>query len=138
MAAIWSDKEAEERKALKSLNERLKVSEYAKVEAVRGLLKTFEGREYLRWLLGISGALGSNPFTGEAETTAYQCGMMFVGQLIMAHIVEVDPIGFADLLKESSNVSGRPEPAASDEPDSAGEPEPQSAPAGAEPSEGYN
>lgn len=68
--------------------------------AVQGLLGTGQGRRYLYWLLEMTGAIGVNPFTGDAFTTAFRCGEQNVGQRIMAHVIEVSAVGFTTMLTE--------------------------------------
>lgn len=71
-------------------------------KACEGLLSTREGRHYLWWLLRI-GRVGSQPFTNNALATSFGCGELNVGQQILAHIIEVDPAGYALMIQEKAN-----------------------------------
>lgn len=71
-------------------------------KACENLLATREGRHYLWWLLRI-GRVGSQPFTNNALATSFGCGELNVGQQILAHIIEVDPAGYALMIQEKAN-----------------------------------
>jgi hypothetical protein len=66
---------------------------------VKAAFTTQQGREYFYFLLEISG-IGKNPFTANALTTSFSCGELNVGQQIQAHIIEVAPDGYLQMLKE--------------------------------------
>ncbi len=70
--------------------------------ATRALLQSGDGRQFLWWLLEI-GRYGQVPFTGNALTTAFQCGELNVGQQLLAQLTSVDPEGFLNLLKERND-----------------------------------
>lgn len=57
-----------------------------------------DGQAYFFWLLGIT-KLGSNPFTGNALTSAFNAGELNVGQQIQAHIIEVAPMAYFQMLE---------------------------------------
>lgn len=72
---------------------------------VSTLLGDPKGREYLWWLLAIT-KVNANPFAGNALTTSFACGEMNVGQQILAHILEVNPAGYVQMLKERLDDHG--------------------------------
>ena len=71
---------------------------------VNVLLNDGKGREYLWWLLTIT-KVNANPWTPNALTTSFACGEMNIGQQILAHILEVNPAGYVQMLKEKLNDS---------------------------------
>lgn len=75
---------------------------------VKSALTTVYGREYIYWLLEL-GHIGRNPFSGNALTTAFSCGELNVGQQIQAHLIEVSPDGYLNMLKEKEEerINGR-------------------------------
>src|SRR5690606_17637443 len=75
----------------------------ARDSAVLALLQHRQGRKYLYWLLAEGKALGFNAFTGNALSTAFNCGQQQVGHFIMEHILAVSPDGFLTMLKEAEN-----------------------------------
>lgn len=76
-------------------------------DAVRAMLEHKQTRQYLWWLLTISKAIGENAFTGNALSTAFECGMQNVGQEIMAHLIGCAPEGFITLMKENAGERAR-------------------------------
>jgi hypothetical protein len=76
-------------------------------DAVQAMLLHRSTRKYLYWLMDIGKAIGQNPFTGDALTTAFECGQQNVGQQVMAHLIEVAPDGFLALLKEVGDERSR-------------------------------
>lgn len=68
-------------------------------DAVRALVQHAQGRQYIYWLLEICG-IGRNPFTQNALNTSFACGQLNVGQQIQAHLIEVAPDAFLEMLKE--------------------------------------
>lgn len=66
---------------------------------VKAAFQHQQGREYFYFLLEICG-IGKNPFTANALTTSFSCGELNVGQQIQAHIIEVSPDGYLQMLKE--------------------------------------
>lgn len=88
---------------------------------VGALMKHAEGRRYLYWLLETGNALfNSQLFTGNALTTAFECGRQDVGKQILAHLLEIAPDGFLTMLKERENErksrnESASQPTASDE-----------------------
>ena len=77
--------------------------------AVGALLHSPDGRAYLWWMLGIT-RYGQTPYTGNALATAFNCGELNIGQQLLARIMEVDPEGFLNLLKEKNDERRIDEP----------------------------
>lgn len=99
--ARFDDKAAEAQN--RKQKEWLKADKQELDDAVKAMLLHRATRRYLWWLLDIGKAIGVNAFTSEASTTAFQCGEQNVGQRIMAHLIEVAPEGFLELLRENQN-----------------------------------
>ncbi len=66
---------------------------------VKAAMQHQQGREYFYWLMEMCG-IGRNPFTANALTTSFSCGELNVGQQIQAHIIEVAPEGYLQMLRE--------------------------------------
>ncbi len=98
MAAI-TDEDAEARKVGKARRARqAELRANAKL-AVQGLLKTSQGRDYLRWLLWV-GKVDQQPYRSHRTDTYFSCGELNVGLQIKAQLIEADPHGYLELLKE--------------------------------------
>lgn len=101
----------------KAIQRRLRVLDKQKKlridDSVRALLKHQQGREYLYWLLEIC-RLGHTPWTANALTTSFNCGEQNIGIQIQAHIIEVDPDGYLQMLREKqderNSLARKPEP----------------------------
>jgi len=61
-----------------------------------------EGREFLWWLLQI-GKVGTQPFTTNALTTAFQCGELNVGNAILERLITVNPAIYVQMQQENQN-----------------------------------
>lgn len=89
---------------------------------VKAALTRPEGREYIYWLIEIC-QLGHNAFTANALTTSFRCGEQNVGQQIQAHIIQVAPEGYLQMLRgkeeERKNAYGTDDTDDSDGPASA-------------------
>ena len=72
-------------------------------DAIGDLLQHAHGRRLLYWLLEIGKAIGINPFTANALTTAFACGEQNIGQQIMVRILDKHPDSFLEMLKERAN-----------------------------------
>lgn len=72
-------------------------------DAIGQLLQHAHGRRLLYWLLEIGKAIGVNPFTGNALTTAFSCGEQSIGQQVMVRILTEHPDGFLEMLKERAD-----------------------------------
>lgn len=73
-------------------------------KAILSCASTPEGRMLLWWLLQ-QGRVGTQPFTSNALTTAFQCGELNVGNIILDRIIRVDPAIYVRLQQE--NLNGR-------------------------------
>jgi hypothetical protein len=96
--ARFDDKQAEA--LTRRQREWLKTDKRELDDAVKAMILHRATRRYLYWLLDIGKAIGQNAFTSEALTTAFQCGEQNIGNQVMAHLIEVVPDGFLELLKE--------------------------------------
>jgi hypothetical protein len=65
-------------------------------QVIAGLIADPKGQKFLWWLLQI-GKWGTNPFAVEPTIMAFQVGEMNVGSAILARLIEVNPLGFAQL-----------------------------------------
>lgn len=59
-----------------------------------------DGRRFLWWLLRIGNVLGGQPFADTPERTAFGCGEMQVGNLILLEIIEASTTGLPRLMLE--------------------------------------
>ena len=73
-------------------------------EVCRHLLSDQKGQKFIWWLLQI-GKYGINPFSSDPLAMAFQCGEMNVGSAVLARLVEVNPLGFAQLQLTRKNES---------------------------------
>ena len=71
-----------------------------RLKAVVELLDTVSGRTFLWWVLGVSKAVGHQPFRLDSHATAFECGQVEVGNQILAEIIEAVPSGFVGLMQE--------------------------------------
>ena len=71
-------------------------------EAVRALLNTAIGRDFLWWLLRL-GAWGTQPFHRDPVQMAFNCGELNCGQQVLDRILAVNPEGFVIMQKERLN-----------------------------------
>lgn len=70
--------------------------------ALNDLMKSYEGRKFLWWLLQI-GKIGAQPFNGNALGTAFGCGELNVGQQILDRITFVNSAGYVAMMQEQAN-----------------------------------
>ncbi len=82
-------------------------------QVIQTLLGDNKGQKFIWWLLQV-GKYGVQPFTPDAQVTAFQCGEMNVGAQILARLIEVNPLGFAELQLKRKNESDRRDAAARD------------------------
>lgn len=79
----------------------------ARADALRALVSQPYGRKYLWWLLQI-GKVGMQPMTSaDPALTAFNCGALNVGQQILAHLTEIAPEGYLQMMKENSDERSR-------------------------------
>lgn len=86
-----------------------KFAQHEKAEVDRALGELFgthHGRRALWWLLQI-GKVGTQPFQLDPHATAFNCGELNVGNQILARLIEVNPIGYAEMQMERQNESVR-------------------------------
>lgn len=91
-----------DRKAIDRQKDLAKLEKAAVDKACLDLLSTREGRHYLWWLLRV-GRIGAQPFSNNALATSFACGELNVGQQILAHIIEVNPAGYAQMIQEKAD-----------------------------------
>lgn len=65
-------------------------------QVIQQLIIDPKGQKFIWWLLQV-GKYGVNPFSPDASVMAFQAGEANVGAQILARIVEVNPLGFAEL-----------------------------------------
>lgn len=75
-------------------------------ETIRVLLQLAKGQKFLWWLLQV-GKVGMQPFTGDRNTTDFQCGELNVGQQILARYIDVNPLGYAEMQMERKREDER-------------------------------
>lgn len=75
-------------------------------EVIRTLLELPKGQKFLWWLLQI-GKYGVNPFSPDPVSMGFQCGEQNIGAQIMSRIIEVNPMGFAQMQLERKLESDR-------------------------------
>jgi hypothetical protein len=72
--------------------------------AISALLEHRHGRRYIWWLLELSNAMGTGEiFTSNALSTAFNCGEQNVGKQVLAHLLEVAPDGFLEMMRENAD-----------------------------------
>ena len=75
-------------------------------EEIRELLSRPRGKKFLWWLLQVT-KYGHNPFSPDPATMAFAAGEMNVGAQVMARLIEVNPLGFAEMQLERKTESDR-------------------------------
>ncbi len=70
--------------------------------AIAAAVGTREGRKLLWWLLTI-GRVGTQPFSTNALNTAFACGELNVGQMILDRIISVSPEGYLSMMQENND-----------------------------------
>jgi len=70
--------------------------------ALGALLQHPGGRKLLWWMLGIGG-VGSQPFAGDPQRTAFNCGQLNVGNQLLERIVRTDPSGYVFMMQEQAD-----------------------------------
>lgn len=91
--------ERQERKAFKEATKLEALARANRDKFLQTALATREGRDYFYWLLGVC-QIGQQPFTNNALSTAFNCGVLNVGQQVQAHIIETAPSMFLTMLTE--------------------------------------
>jgi hypothetical protein len=72
--------------------------------ALRSLVRTYEGRRYVWWLLEV-GKVGQQPFNTDPYATAFNSGQLNVGQQILAHLTEVAPEAYLQMIQENIDAN---------------------------------
>ena len=88
-----------ERKRTKQLQSAERQRKIQRDDFVKAALTTAQGRAYIWWIMEIA-KTHYQPFTGNALTTSFNCGEMNIGKQILAHVLEVAPKGYLDMLAE--------------------------------------
>lgn len=105
-----------DRTKLKSARAAIRREQEERDAVISVLLNDAKGRNYLWWVLTIT-KINSNPFSANALTTSFACGEQNVGQQILAHIMDVNPAGYVQMLKERlNNGPGNTSPDTDDDP----------------------
>lgn len=99
--AQHDDKQAQ--KLAKELAKYEAIDEAEIDEICRFLLTDQKGQKFIWWLLQI-GKYGLNPFSSDALAMAFQAGEMNVGSAVLARLIEVNPLGFAQLQLTRKNA----------------------------------
>ena len=92
--AQYDDKQAE--RLNKELSKYQALDDVEINQVIQGLIEDQKGQKFLWWLLQV-GKYGLNPFSADPGIMAFQAGEMNVGSAILARIIEVNPLGFAQL-----------------------------------------
>lgn len=94
--------EREQRKLVKKQQRREALRQTEIDEALSAIMSHPNGRRAINWVLENAGTNGE-PFTGNALTTAFNCGQQRVGKMLQARIASVAPDHFLTMLKEMEN-----------------------------------
>ncbi len=92
---------AADRKSIRQAEKLAKVAETNNAEVVTGLMSTMNGRA---WILAKLEAchIFVNPFGGDPLLTAYACGEMNVGQIILNDIMSYCPKSYLLMMEEAN------------------------------------
>lgn len=80
----------------------LQEDETAINSAINALLQHEQGRKFLWWILEL-GKVHQQPFTGNALTTAFNCGEMNIGQQFLERVTRVSSVGYMNMMKEMAD-----------------------------------
>lgn len=100
-----------------------KLSEFQEKEidkALSRLGQTDDGRKLLWWLLQIGG-VGTQPFAANALNMSFNCGVLDVGNKILARIVTVDAAVYVRMMQENDSVYRELERRFTTDPDASGD-----------------
>lgn len=101
-----SHDDKEQAAALKQATRWAELDEADINETIQRLLLEEKGQKFLWWLLQI-GKVGLQPFQLDPHATAFSCGELNVGNQIQARVIEVNPLGFAQMQIDRMNESDR-------------------------------
>lgn len=121
---MFDDEDQAMRAAQRRERRKVKREQQLREKVISTLMQHREGRDFMWWLLGI-GRIGSQPFTNNALTTAFNCGELNVGQQIQAAIIESSPASYVQMMKEQAD-DARPDAGTNTSPDPDSEPDPES------------
>lgn len=96
-----------DRKRLAQQQKAVKAESDAIDTVLRDLLSRRDGRLLVWWLLTISNH-GQQPFSANALTTAFNCGVFNVGQQLLARILSIDPQGYVKMLQDRAEEVEQP------------------------------
>jgi hypothetical protein len=104
------NEEAAQRKA----NRDAKVRERQDREVMLAIMATTAGR---RWVYNKLAGLNAfhTPYTGEVNSTLFNCGMQNAGFAFLAEILGAAPAEYLMMLRENSNASGPTDDASGDD-----------------------
>jgi len=94
--------EQQEKKLADKLRRAAAVREREIDEAIVAFMQHSQGRRAVYWLLELAGT-NSNPFVGNALSTAFNCGRQSIGQALQSRVATVAPDFYLTMLKESEN-----------------------------------
>lgn len=97
------DDDKEQKRLIRKQRQKERIRQAEIDQAVKNLLATPNGRDYLWWLLQI-GRVNTQPFAPNALNTAFNCGELNVGNQILAHIISVDPAGYVRMQQEKADA----------------------------------
>lgn len=87
-----------------SLQKKFQAEDYElRLDTLRTLVQHENGRQLLWWLLEQGRAIGYNPFTNNALTTAFNCGIQQVGALILNELITASPEALPELMQWSAD-----------------------------------
>lgn len=91
-----------ERTAHNRLNRQVRAREDENDKTLALIMSQSNGRRLVFWLLEL-GRPGHNPFSGNALTTAFNCGEMNIAQRLTERLLRVCPDFYITMLKEMEN-----------------------------------
>lgn len=93
-----------ERKRIERQQKAIKAESDAVDTALKDLLASRSGRLFVWWLLDITNH-GQQPFTTNALSTSFNCGVLNVGQQLLARLLAVDAAGYLRMLHERTETA---------------------------------
>lgn len=84
-------------------NRHIKEDENYETQALANILKDFQGRRFLWWLLSETG-IARNPFAGNALNMAHETGKMAIGQIVLDRIMNLDATAYGRMLVENKDL----------------------------------
>lgn len=96
-----------DRKRLKDQQKAVKAESDAVDIVLKDLLARKDGRLFIWWVLTITNH-GQQPFSANALTTAFNCGVFNVGQQVLARILDIDAQGYVKMLQDRAETIEQP------------------------------